>query len=725
MAVYIRQKSDVMKKGLVALALCAVCILLNLLLGTIVGSFGLPLYLDTVGSILAGILGGYLPGVIVGFCTNIAKSISDPASLYYGVLNVLIAIVAAFFGKRKWHKKPGGIICMIVLLALIGGGLGTAIPLLIDAIPFESESLSVMLHNTGFFSAMTAHVLSGIIMDLPDKAVSVFLAFLIAFLIPKKYRSCFALKGWMKTPLSEEEISAVDRTKTRIVSLKVKILLVLGIALLTISAVVMFISMRIHSKNILQEQTRSAQGAAVIAASVIDGDLVDQFLESRGSGEAYAETRERLNGILQGVNGVSGLHVYKMQEDGCHVIFDIKVGIEFSEAPGTILPYDENLKDTIPVFLAGKTAEPVMGQKDGEPMLTAFWPVTNSEGENVCYAAVDVNMDKLSDMRRSFMGEVLSVYLGFFIFFAILVAWLAEYHMIFPVNTITRSIEKTSFDDETQEKLYDEVKQFRSISVHTGDEIEKLYEALCRLTLDQAEQIRSIRQLSESTANMQEGLIVTMADMVENRDSDTGAHIQKTAAYVRIIVEGLRRDGYYAEKVTSRFISDVVRSAPLHDVGKINIPDSVLNKPGKLTPEEFEIMKTHTTAGKQILDKAIGSVEDGSYLREARNMAAYHHERWDGKGYPEGLHGEEIPLSARIMSVADVFDALTSPRVYKPPFSFEKALDIIKEGRGTQFDPRCVDVFMNSLPEVQEVRRRYAPEEQGEPNQTESEWAES
>ena len=200
-----------------------------------------------------------------------------------------------------------------------------------------------------------------------------------------------------------------------------------------------------------------------------------------------------------------------------------------------------------------------------------------------------------------------------------------------------------------------------------------------------------------------------MADMVESRDSDTGAHVQKTSAYVKIIVEGLKKKGYYAQKITPKFISDVVRSAPLHDVGKINIPDGILNKPGKLTDEEFAIMKTHTTAGKKILENAITTVQGENYLKEARNMAAYHHERWDGKGYPEGLHGEVIPLSARIMAVADVFDALASPRVYKPAFPLEKALAILQEGAGTQFDPKCIEVFMDALPEVKLILKKYNP----------------
>ena len=245
------------------------------------------------------------------------------------------------------------------------------------------------------------------------------------------------------------------------------------------------------------------------------------------------------------------------------------------------------------------------------------------------------------------------------------------------------------------------------MEIETKDEVEQLYNSICTMTLNLSEQMRDLRRLSDTTAKMQDGLIITMADMVENRDSDTGAHIQKTAAYVKIIVEGLQKKGYYAEKIDAKFISDVVRSAPLHDIGKINIPDAVLNKPGKLNDEEFEIIKTHTTTGKKIMEDAISTVRGENYLKEARNMAAYHHERWDGKGYPDGLHGEVIPLSARIMAVADVFDALTSPRVYKPAFPVDKALSIITEGSGTQFDPKCVEVFMENLPEVKVILKKY------------------
>ena len=173
----------------------------------------------------------------------------------------------------------------------------------------------------------------------------------------------------------------------------------------------------------------------------------------------------------------------------------------------------------------------------------------------------------------------------------------------------------------------------------------------------------------------------------------------------------MRRLGIYADRLTDDFYRDVIHSAPLHDVGKIQISDVLLNKPGKLTDEEYAAMKTHTTAGSEIIDRAIAMVGGGSgYLHEAKNLAAYHHERWDGKGYPHGVSGEQIPLSARIMAVADVFDALVSRRSYKAPFSVDRALDIIRDGAGTQFDPGVVRAFLDGRDEAVQIAHTYLGE---------------
>ncbi len=164
--------------------------------------------------------------------------------------------------------------------------------------------------------------------------------------------------------------------------------------------------------------------------------------------------------------------------------------------------------------------------------------------------------------------------------------------------------------------------------------------------------------------------------------------------------------GIYSGILTEEYIGDVFKSAPLHDIGKIKIPDSILNKPGKLTPEEFDIMKKHSEYGGEVIDELIESLTEASYLEIARDIALYHHERWDGSGYPKGLKGEEIPLSARIMAVADVFDALVSERVYKKAFSFEKAMEIIREESGTHFDPRIVKAFVAVEDEVRETAEK-------------------
>lgn len=210
--------------------------------------------------------------------------------------------------------------------------------------------------------------------------------------------------------------------------------------------------------------------------------------------------------------------------------------------------------------------------------------------------------------------------------------------------------------------------------------------------------------------NMQSHIITTMADIIENRDESTGGHIRRTARYVEILAKELQRQGKYTDILTNKYISDMVMAAPLHDIGKIHISDTVLNKPGKLTDEEFAQMKTHTTAGKELLEKAKGDLGDIHYLNIAIEMAAYHHERKDGKGYPYGTKGDEIPLCAKILAVADVFDALTSKRVYKDAMPFGKACSIIREERGTHFDEDVVDAFTVSSEKILAAMTEFSVE---------------
>lgn len=217
-----------------------------------------------------------------------------------------------------------------------------------------------------------------------------------------------------------------------------------------------------------------------------------------------------------------------------------------------------------------------------------------------------------------------------------------------------------------------------------------------RLEVMVAEQAEEIERNSQKISSMQEQVIIGMANLIELRDDSTGMHVKNTKKYVGMIAGKMKEEHLYADILTESYIKNMCKAAPLHDIGKIRISDLILQKPGKLTEEEFNDMKKHTVYGSDIIHEIMGGLEDDEYIKIAADIARYHHERWDGTGYPEGLSGQDIPLCARIMAFADVFDALYAERCYKKPVRpVSKVLGIIEEGRGTQFDPEITSVFLS------------------------------
>lgn len=198
-------------------------------------------------------------------------------------------------------------------------------------------------------------------------------------------------------------------------------------------------------------------------------------------------------------------------------------------------------------------------------------------------------------------------------------------------------------------------------------------------------------------------MVMGFATLVENRDGSTGGHIKRTTTYVEMLAEELKNRGLYKEELTEDYIKNLIIAAPMHDVGKIAIPDSILQKPGKLTVEEFAIMKIHAEKGGQIIEETFGHLGDEEYEKMAYQVARYHHEKWNGKGYPEGLTGENIPLCARIMAVADVFDAVSANRCYRGAMPIDQCFGIIESGIGQDFDPVIAQVFLDIKDKVSPV----------------------
>ncbi|WP_341678876.1 two-component system response regulator [Niveibacterium sp. SC-1] len=219
---------------------------------------------------------------------------------------------------------------------------------------------------------------------------------------------------------------------------------------------------------------------------------------------------------------------------------------------------------------------------------------------------------------------------------------------------------------------------------------------------------QEVERRTQEIVAIQDVTILAMASLAETRDSETGNHIRRTQFYVRALAQKLQTHPRFAAMLTDDYINRLFKSAPLHDIGKIGIPDHILLKPGRFEPHEFEVMKTHTTLGKQAIEHAervLGTPVP--FLSMAKEIAFSHQEKWNGSGYPQGLAGEDIPLSARLMAVADVYDALISRRVYKEGMPHDKAIGIMVEGRGSHFDPDMVDALVEIQHDFQEIARRF------------------
>ena len=221
---------------------------------------------------------------------------------------------------------------------------------------------------------------------------------------------------------------------------------------------------------------------------------------------------------------------------------------------------------------------------------------------------------------------------------------------------------------------------------------------LCYIFYDDLVQEDTRKELianQERISGMQDHIITGLVNLIENRDMETGQHVARTSAYVKALAEDARKGGVYADELTDHTIELLYRTAPMHDIGKIMVSDQILKKPGRLTAEEFELMKRHAAAGGDVTRDILTGITDEEYMSFAADIAMYHHERWDGTGYPHRLAGEQIPLGARIMAIADVFDALVSERCYKKPYPVDQAFQIIEEEAGTHFDPKLVKVFLD------------------------------
>ena len=703
------------------------CIALNLLTSAFARLLNLahiPLYLDNIGTVFASILGGALPGVIVGFATNLINSFfTTELTMYYGTISVILALIVRYFYISGFFKTIRKRLFSSAVLGIICGVLGTVLSWIIYGFSFGAEisaGLAKKMVSDWQIYPLASQFASEIIINLIDKILTVFAAYLLIIICPDYVKRDFKMPD-----AGKERITAVNRFKSFMNSLLGNVVKTMLLFQIILSVTVTGICYYMYRSSNIQKYSSTCADATAVSLNVIDPDDIDSYVEERQRifdeyienlpnvckwdpisypeyftdyyefshqrySEKYLKTEESLKKIADSFAALEYLYVYRIEEDGCHVVFDVD---ESAYVP--VQKFDESFKPLIPNLLAGENIEPMVTDDTYGWLLSYFNPLRNADGECVAYVCADISMDDLRIDQTIFILKTVTILIGASLIVLVIVLNVFEHNIVKPIVKISSAASDYAFDTEDSRKIGSD--RIMNLNIDSCSEVEELYESLKKLSSDSQTYISKIKSDAESMKKMQDGIIIDFANMVENRDKNTGDHIKKTSLYVRAIAEELRREGVYKDSLTNDYIEKIVRSAPLHDVGKITVSDVILNKPGKLTDEEFEIMKTHAKAGYEILKNASINIGDTEYLKEAINMAHYHHEWWNGNGYPDKLSGTDIPLSARIMAVADVYDALVSKRSYKSAFPRETAISIMKEESGTHFDPAIVTALLNVI----------------------------
>ncbi|WP_026508469.1 HD-GYP domain-containing protein [Butyrivibrio sp. MC2013] len=692
----------------------------NTVLSYLSYQLSLPVRFDSIATVIVTSMGGLYSGIATAVLTGLLSTLFNKEAVYFGIVGVLFVILTFSLTSKKLLNKPGYIIGYIVCAGFISGISSSFVQWRLymgEGDAYVVDTAFAMSDATGL-PYIISFVFSNILVNLGDKGLCILIALLILHYIPEKIQILIRNSGWRQKPLTGEEVKLFSITEHKVrFSLRFRTMLIQLWTMLLLVVMMGFVGIRLYFENAISEKTEIARNAVIFASTLIDPDRIDEYMEIGEITPGYKETEDMLYHIRDAAAGVEYLYVFQVKEKGMTYIFDLDSGTDYEEYtaqgdevgydPGTFTPIDEELIPYLDDLLNGRELPAIESRTAFNWFVSTYYPVIDDSGKCVCYCGADASIDYISDYLLNFVLHVFWIMLGIIAMILTYGIRAIDYFLVFPIYGMVSRMMDLTQSVGNQSKSDEAVKKLRKLDIHTGDEIEKLYDEICSFAMHGSEAMRSIRRYSNDTLKMQDGLIMTMADMVENRDSDSLYHIQKTSAYVKIILESLYKKGYYAEKISQKYIDDVVRSAPLHDIGKIRVPDQILQKKHKLGEEENEILRAHTTAGKEILEKAIDAIGEADYLKEARNMAAYHHEHWDGNGYPEGLHGQVIPLSARVMAVADRLDTLTSVRQGKKLCTLEEALSNIKELSGSRFDPKIVEAALDAAPELEIILNKY------------------
>lgn len=446
-------------------------------------------------------------------------------------------------------------------------------------------------------------------------------------------------------------------------------------------------------KRIKQDQIKLATNCARIASNMLYNVPLNEYL-AKGKNAQYNDYLSRLLVVCKNYN-LRYLYVYipDFEHNKLTAVFDMAGRPEDSDKVwklGQVVDWKFSAAEKNAFYGINDNTLVELNDKYGH-LIIRYFPILNDKNKIVALLGVDFDYHEYKQkIIASFLRGLLFMGLCLLSIYIALIFYLKQI-IVKPIMLISSRMNNFLKDNTTD---------IEPINIGSGDELELMADSFNKMAAD-------INSYVKQISDMQMETIFSLAKLAQSRDDDTGKHLERVQKYCYVLAKKLSEGSPYAEQIDDNFIINIVNASILHDIGKVAISDLILLKPGKLTDEEFTEMKKHTSLGAQTLSEVHAKFGNNSFIQTGTLMANYHHERWDGRGYPQGLKGEEIPLAARIMAIADVYDAISTKRVYKDAFPQEKCIAIISEGRGTQFDPFIVDAFLESIDKFNKIREEF------------------
>lgn len=471
--------------------ICVMGIVLNMAGASLAKYFHLPIYMDTYGTIFIAALGGYVPGIAVGFFTNLIGSWYEDGDMFFGLVSIMLAIMTTFFYRLGYYKSLPKILLTIPFIVLVATFLGSIIEEMVYfSVPFET------------FKKFLVHYQDNFSTEFPDKSLAVLFSFFMMKIIPNDLKAEFVALGRKQAPISAEMQQRLRAERKFINSLRTKMIFNLIAVTLIIAISISAISYKIYHDSAVEERTRIADGIITMVVSEINPNRVDEFLELGHRAEGYNDVERNLYRIRASNSDIKYIYVYKIMEDGCHVVFDLDTSTVDASEPGSVEEFDEAFKEYLPDLLAGRPIPPIPSDETYGNLLTIYKPVYNDVGKCVCYAGLDFSMDEIINYGRTFISKVVAVFAGALIFIFVLGLTFIENNIILPVNTMAFCARNFAYDSE--EAREQNIARIKSLDIKTNDEIENLYSAFVKTTSDSMHYFNNLRKAKIEVAVMEE-----------------------------------------------------------------------------------------------------------------------------------------------------------------------------------------------------------------------------